>query len=194
MFQPAAMLELEVYHNEQRSMQRIKECSWGYLYNDILSQVVKTSVALYIVELLLKVLKQPENNVDLYAFCEDALMKLEASDNNVAANFPMFFCLHLADFFGFKISIPINMSDPVFLDMLEGEFVQEQPSHPHFLNAKLSYYTAELLKTLNPSELQQLPLNKQIRWELLIKYQEYYALHVPGFGQLKTLQVMHEVL
>ena len=30
MFQPAAILGLEVYHNDQKAMQRIKECSWAF--------------------------------------------------------------------------------------------------------------------------------------------------------------------
>src|SRR5688572_22833392 len=47
LFQPAAILDMEVYHNEQRAMQRIKECTWSVVYQHILSQVVKNSIALY---------------------------------------------------------------------------------------------------------------------------------------------------
>src|SRR5687768_11622626 len=60
LYQPAAVLEMEVYHNEQKAMQRIKECTWSVVYQHILSHVVKNSIALYMVELLYKSLKQPE--------------------------------------------------------------------------------------------------------------------------------------
>lgn len=194
MFQPAAILELEVYHNDQKSMQRIKECSWAFLYQNILSDVIKNSIALYMVELLQKTLKQPEPNSDLFYFSEDALLQLDKAEKNIAANFALFFSLHLADFFGFKISNNASSSDEIYLDLAEGEFVQQQPIHPNFIHGQQALITAELLRTRLPAELDQLKLNKQTRRELLLKYQDYYALHIPDFGKMKTLPVLQEVL
>ena len=71
-FQPSALLDLQVYHNELKNLQRIKEVTWGALYKNILSDVTKNAVALYMVELIYKCLKQPEANPDLFHFCEDA--------------------------------------------------------------------------------------------------------------------------
>lgn len=196
-FQPAALLDMEVYHNDQKSMQRIKECNWAFLYQHILSDVVKNSIALYMVELLFKTLKQPESNSNLFYFCEDALVQLDAADKNITANFALFFSLHLADFFGFKINnrnIESIAAENLFLDLREGDFVQTQPTHAHFIYGQLALTTAELLKIRLPVELDQLKLNQQTRRELLLKYQDYYALHIPDFGQMKTLQVLHEVL
>jgi len=194
MFQAAAILDLEVYHNEQKSMQRIKECSWAFLYQHILSDVIKNSIALYMVELLYKALKQPEANSQLFYFSEDALMQLDTAEKNIAANFALFFSLHLADFFGFKISNNAVSGEVIYLDLREGEFVAEQPTHPNFIHGIHASVTAELLKTRLPAELDQLKLNKQIRRELLLKYQDYYALHIHDFGQMKTLKVLQEIL
>src|ERR1700740_2679585 len=55
-FQPAAILELVVYHKSTQTMQRIKEFSWSYLYKFILSDVIRNSIATYMVELLHKCL------------------------------------------------------------------------------------------------------------------------------------------
>lgn len=197
MFQPAAMLEMEVYHNEQKSMQRIKEYSWAFLYQHIHSDVIKNSIALYMVELLYKTLKQPETNSNLFYFCEDALIQLDSAEKNIAANFALFFSLHLADFFGFRIN-GSNMENIVvenlYLDLREGDFVAQQPVHPNFIHGQYAAVTAELLKMRLPSELEQLKLNQQTRRELLLKFQEYYAMHIHDFGQMKTLLVLHEVL
>jgi DNA repair protein RecO (recombination protein O) len=197
MFQPSAMLEMEVYHNDQKSMQRIKEYNWAFLYQHLLSDVVKNSIALYMVELLFKILKQPEANNNLYYFCEDSLMQLDAAEKNIAANFALFFSLHLADFFGFKIN-GSNMKDiaveNLYLDLREGDFVAHQPTHPDFIHGQQAAITAELLKIRLPAELDQLKLNQQIRRELLMKFRDFYALHIHDFGQMKTLQVLHEVL
>ena len=103
-FQPSAILDLVVYHNEFKNLQRIKEYKWAHLYQHIFSDVRKNSVALFMVELLTKCLKQPEPNPELFYFVEDALVHLDRSGDTVAANFPLFFALHLAVFFGFRIN------------------------------------------------------------------------------------------
>ena len=47
---------------------------------------------------------------------------------------------------------------------------------------------------MQPYELEQFNLNGEIRRILLLRYLEYYALHIHDFGQMKTLMVLHEVL
>jgi DNA repair protein RecO (recombination protein O) len=197
MFQPAAILEMEVYHNAQKSMQRLKEFSWAFLYERIMSDVVKNSIALYMMELLYKTLKQPEANSNLFYFCEDSLLQLDKAAKNIAANFPLFFSIQLADFFGFKINAgnAHEIADEnLYLDLREGDFVSQQPAHPNFIFGRQAAVTAELLNVRLPEELEQIKLNQQTRKELLLKYQEYYAMHIHDFGQMKTLQVLHEVL
>ncbi len=98
-FQPSSILEMEVYHNELKNLQRIKEYKWNYLYKNVLSDVTKNAIALYMIELLQKCLKQPENNIDLFHFCEDAFIQLDIADIAVAANFPLYFSLHFIAFF-----------------------------------------------------------------------------------------------
>lgn len=197
LYQPAAILEMEVYYNEQKTMQRIKECTWSVVYQHILSHVVKNSIALYMVELLYKSLKQPEENATLFYFCEDAFTQLDAAEPQIAANVPLYFTLHLADFFGFKINNnqpPRIDEENYYVDLVEGNFTDDQPIHPHFLKGENAIITAELLNIMQLHELEQLKLNSSKRRELLLKYQDYYALHIQEFGQLKTLQVLHEVL
>src|SRR5215510_5423380 len=59
MFQPSAMLDLVVYHHETKHLNRIREFHWGHIYDQILSDVKKNAVALFMVELLTRCLKQP---------------------------------------------------------------------------------------------------------------------------------------
>ena len=39
LFQPAAMLDLVVYHNELKHLNRIKEFKWAHLYKNIFNDV-----------------------------------------------------------------------------------------------------------------------------------------------------------
>lgn len=197
LFQPASLLNMVVYHHSQKTMQHIKEYSWSFLYKNILSNVVKNSVALLMVELLQKSLKQPEENPELFYFCEDALQQLDNAQASVTANFPLFFLLHLSHFFGFRIydaTATQLQSEDLYLDLQEGNFVTSPPQHIYILQKEDAIITAELLQTMQPNELAQIKLNQQKRRFLLQKYLDYYALHISDFGQLKSWQVLQEVL
>jgi DNA repair protein RecO (recombination protein O) len=193
LFQPGAILDLVAYHNELHHLQRLREFKWSYLYQHIFFDVVKNSVALFMVELLTKTLKQPESNPELFYFAEDAFTHLDKADLQVVGNFPLYFALHLASFYGFRFSDRYT-DQTTFLDLQEGEFVHEHPVHPHFLGPPYSYITSQLLKVMQPHELTQLKLNQDTRRILLQAYKTYYALHFQDFGVMKTLPVLQEVL
>jgi DNA repair protein RecO (recombination protein O) len=192
LFQPAAILDLLVYHNELKNLQRIREVSWAILYQHIFFDVVKNSVALFMVELLQKCLKQPEPNPELFYFIEDSFLHLDASEGRVLANFSLFFALHLAGFFGFRIQDVYSERNSI-LDLREGQFVSELPGHPQVLEGVLSYHTAQLLRVRRPGELQEVPLNQETRRGLLAAYQAFYGLHVPDFGEMRTVGVLQTV-
>ena len=193
MFQPAALLELVVYHNELKNIQRIKEYKWSFLYQHLFFDVIKNAVALFMIELLQKTIKQPESNPELFYFIEDAFLHLDKEDMQVVANYPLFFSLHLATFFGLQFSDRYSAQKP-FLDLQEGEFVQESPLHDYFLAEPYSRITSQLLKVLQPHELGDIKLNHETRRILLQAYQTFYALHIQDFGTMKTLPVLQEVL
>ena len=193
MFQPAAILDLVVYHNELKQLNRIKEYRWGVIYQHILSDVPKNAVALFMVELLTKCLKQPESNPDLFHFVEDCFLFLDNSAGTVTANLPLFFALHLPVHFGFRIAD--NYSEEIcYLDLQEGSFTDVQPRHPHFLEEKQSAVASQLLKVMQPGELEDIKLNHEFRRQLLHRYETYYALHIQDFGTMKSLPVLREVL
>lgn len=99
LFQPTALLDLVVYHQDGRSLNRIKEFQWGHLYEHIFQDVTKNAVALFIVELLTHSLKQPEENHPLFQFTEDCLLHLDQATPGITANLSLFFALHLTHFF-----------------------------------------------------------------------------------------------
>jgi DNA repair protein RecO (recombination protein O) len=193
LFQPSTLLDMVVYHQETKNMQRIRESRWSVLYQDIFRDVRKNAVALFMVELLQKCLKQPEAHPDLFHFMEDALMQLDNAGPMEAANFPLYFALHLAHFFGYRISDDHDGDNPV-LDLREGEFVPEPPVHPDWVGGQQSETISQLLKCLHPSELSQIPLNQDLRRQLLRSLLLFYALRNADFGALRSIPVLQEVL
>lgn len=193
LFQPAAILDLIVYHNELKNLQRIREFKWSCIYVHLLSEVRKNAVALFMIELLTKCLKQPEANPELFEFTEDALLHLDRSTDLVAANFPLFFAIHLPGFFGLRMNDNYSEKNNI-LDLQEGSFVDIKPSHPYFIDAKEAKVTSDILKVMQPEELEQVYLNHDFRRNLLSAYERYYSLHIQEFGMVRSLPVLSEIL
>jgi DNA repair protein RecO (recombination protein O) len=193
MFQPSAILELEAYHNDLKNLQRLKEFRWGYLYQHVLSDIRKNAVAMFMIELLTKCLKQPETNSELFNFAEDALHHLDTANEKVTANFPLFFALHVAVFFGFRISDEFSETHH-YLDLEEGTFSKNQPGHSHYLQDKEAAAVSHILKIMQPEELEEVLLNQEARRRIMHALEEYYALHIADFGHMKTVPVLREVM
>ena len=193
LYLPASLVEMEVYHNEKTTLHRIRECNRSFVFNNVLTDIVKNSIAIFMMELLNKLLKQPEPNADLYYFCEDVLMQLDDAPAKISSNIPLFFALHVSHFFGFRIDDNYNEECNI-LDLQEGFFTNETPPHNFYLSDENALVTSELLKISLPTELEQIKLNHLKRRALLNKYMEYYSIHISEFGSMKTLMVLQEVL
>ena len=192
-FQPSSMLEMEVYHNELKSLQRIKDVKWSAVYQSILSHVTKNAVALYMVELLQKCLKQPETNEDLFHFCEDAFLQLDNADKEMTANFAIYFSIQVAQIMGFRLLDNYSEKKNIF-NLHEGSFSDENTAAPNHLNKELSFHISELLKAVHPKDLAEIKLNRHIRSAILKILEDYYIWHVPEFGSMKTMRILSEVL
>lgn len=193
LFQPSAILDLVVYHNELKNLQRIKEFKWGHLYTRIFFDVPRNAVSLFMVELLLRSLKQPESNASFYHFVERAFLDLDTADEPTTAVFPLHFALRLCSRYGFGLRDSYSEKSNI-LDLQEGEFVKERPPHPHFLEGVYSRLTSELLKAATPSDAGRIRMNRETRRTMLHAYEIFYALHIQDFGGLKTLPVLEAVL
>lgn len=192
-FQPAAILDMVVYHNELKNLQFVKEYQWDYLYQHVLFDVVKNSVATYIVEILLHSLKQPEANAELFYLIEDTFKQLDKGNALFTANLPLYFMLHLSSELGFRIQGNYSKQTSV-LDLREGLFTDDIPAHPYYLINEQSRITSELNSINFYSDLENFQLNRSIRKELLVAYQQFMALHIENFSEVRSLSVLQEVL
>jgi DNA repair protein RecO (recombination protein O) len=196
-FQPAAILDLEVYHNEFKQLNRIREYRFATVYQQIFTDVLKNGVAAYMIELLGKCLKQPEDNYGLFAFAEDCLLALDKCNDKVMANFPVFFAIQLTHFLGFLpqgLSADINLSGNLVFDVQEGIFTDAPVFHHSSLEKKYALILAELLQVRQPSELSEINANAEARRTILDMMEVYYSLHVQDFGNMRSLSVLKEIM
>lgn len=191
-FQPAAMLDMVVYHNEFKHLNYIKEYQWGYLYQHVLFDVVKNTVAMYIVEMMQRSLKQPEANPAMYYLVEDTLKQLDKGNATLTGNLPLYFTLHLCGELGFRIQGQYDINTPV-LDLKEGQYISDKPAHPHYIEGHPAKTTSDFLAINFYNDLENFHITRTMKRELLQAYQNYIALHVQDFGEIKTLPVLQEL-
>lgn len=191
-FQPAAILDMIVYHNELKNLNFIKDYQWAHLYQNLLFDVIKNTVSMYIVEMLQHSLKQPEASPELFFLTEDTLKQLDTATSTLTANLPLYFSLHLAGELGFRIQGEYSFQTP-FLDLQEGQFIAEKPSHSYYLEKQLAEATSQLLSINFYNDLENIHFSRFTRKDLIIAYQNYIAIHVQDFGEIKSLPVLQEI-
>ena len=192
-FQPGAILDLVVYHHEQKSLQRIKEYKWAHLYESLLFDVIKNSILLFIIELISKTIKQPESNPDLFAFLEEGFMWLDKHSIEKSASFPIYLSIHLSSFLGFQILANNKAEDHIF-HISEGKFSEEASVNSIFFEGESVILLKELMNVMHPDDLTEIPLNRKHRQEILEMMEAYYKAHIPEFGHMKTLPILKQIL
>lgn len=193
MLQPAAILEMVVYHHPTRQLQMIREARWSIVYSGLMGSITRHTIALYMVELLHHCLRQPEPHETLFEFVSSNLLMLDQCDGPVMANLPLYFTLKLAGWMGFLPEGQFSESRP-YLDLREGVFCAEPPVHGMYLDEAMSKITQVILEQENPVTLYRIKLNHLQRRALLNDYIRFYQYHFNEFGKLKTLPVLQEVL
>jgi DNA repair protein RecO (recombination protein O) len=192
-FQPGAVLEMEVYHNELKNLQFIKEYKWSYLYDKVLFDVVRNAVVQFMIELFLHAVKQPEANPELFYLLEGSLLGADKGSDATVANLPLYFILHLATESGFELRGSYSKQSS-FLDLKEGIYTESEPSHSDFVSGMLATSVSAIQHIKFYNDLESIKLSRQTRRQILDALLQYIAFHITDFRELKSLVVLREVL
>ncbi len=192
-FQPGSMLDMEVYNNNLKNLQFIKEYKWNYLYKQVLFDVVRNAIAQFMIELFQCSIKQPEANPELFYLLEGNLMQADKAVYATVANLPLYFTLHLAAESGFGIQGNFSDNTPV-LDLKEGMFIEDEPLHLQYISGKFAEIISKIQHINFYNDLENIKLNTEIRRQILDILLQYISLHVTEFKELKSLKILQEVL
>ena len=193
-FQPAAILEMEVYHNHLKNLQFIKEYKWGYLYKRVLFDVVRNAIAQFMIELFQHAIKQPEANPELFYLLEGSLLEADKGSDTIAANLPLYFILHLATESGFQLQGNYSNTIAAVLDLKEGVYIEAEPSHADFVTGFIAETISKIQHIQFYNDLENIKLNRQKRRQILEALLLYISFHITDFKELKTLPVLQEIL
>jgi len=188
--QPLSLLEMEVYRREHGGLQYAAEIVNRPAYSSIPFHMAKSSVTLFLNEVVYKAIREEEANPLLFDFLHHALRWLDAAEP-LNPDFHLLFLVQLSRFLGFFPQRNYSAHEPCF-DLQEGRFISGLPPHGHFMDPAQGALFAHLLQA--PLQvMESLPMSSAIRNELTAKLLEYYSLHLSGFGNIKSHAVLETV-
>jgi DNA repair protein RecO (recombination protein O) len=189
LLQLGTIVELVAYIREETKMNRVKEVHAAMVYTTIPFKILKSSVALFMVELAQKTVKESESNPSLFEFLATSFYHLDTTTESVL-NLPIAFMVHLSEYLGFQ---PTTNERPNFFDLKDGQFFAEEPLHQYFLNPIYSQLLIQFLET-DLENVHLIEINGADRRYLLMRLCDYYRMHATNFQIPNTIAVLQEVL
>lgn len=192
--QPMSLLVMEVNHHENGGLQHLIEISNQPAYTNIPADMMKSSMVLFMNEVVYKAVKEEEANPLMFDFLVHAMLWLDTMEP-VTPDFHLIFLVQFTRFLGFFPEVNTNAlhtDKELFFDLVEGRFLPVIPAHSHFMNTALSQQFATVLKA-SLQQQEELKISIVTKRELIEKIIEYYELHLSGFGVMKSHKVLEAV-
>ncbi|MGA2408166.1 MAG: DNA repair protein RecO [Bacteroidales bacterium] len=190
LFQPMFILDLEMYYKTSREMHILKEFSVSFTPYDIYSNIKKSSVAIFLGEVLTSVLKEESPHDEMFDYIEDSIKYFERCKEGFA-NFHIAFLAGLSSFLGFEPGPRLNKDD-AFFDMMNGIFVPIPPVHGNYANEEITNILADFF-VASYDNISKISLTGNLRNDVLETLVRFYSLHLPGLKKIKSLEVLKEV-
>ena len=184
-FQPMTILEIEANHKNKGTLEHFKEIKIATPFQSIHLDIFKSTIVMFISEIVHHSIHEEEKNESLFVFLEAALQWLDEHDE--MANFHLILMLEMTKYFGFYPDT--SDMDMPFFEMNEGVFT------PFHAAGSLSEHESNLFKKLialkfdNNQKVFHV-IERQLLLKILI---DYYAYHLDGFKRPKSLEVLKEV-
>lgn len=190
LFRPLCLVYLVVFHKEAPQLQRIKEITITAPTLQIGADIRKTSIAIFISELLLHVFRRQETSPATFDYIYDAIIRLDGIDENFSG-FHLQFMLQLTQHLGFSPTRNISDSNPYF-SLREGTFQKDFDPALQCLDKEVSRYFY-ILSDPDMTHSSTLPISPSIRNKMISACLDYYKYHIAGFGELKSLAVLESI-
>ncbi len=187
MFQPLTQLELVAIHKNKGTMEYLQEARILNHYSSLHTNVIKSTLVLFLSEVLKSAIQEEEQNEHLYHYLENTFNWLDLHEN--IANFHLLFMLNLTQYLGFFPEyVQGNRS---YFNMVDGVF-QENNTSPYCIDGPNMLLLKRLIGT-KFDELEEIQLTKTGRSNFLNMMLSYYQLHIESFKKPKSLGVLNEI-
>ena len=172
LYQPLTLLDLVVYHKENANILRIKEVKCFHPYSTLHQDVKKSTMAMFINELINKTVKDESHASELHGFISSSLVSLDEASSNYE-NFHLIFLIKLSRLLGFGIhhanEILANREADEKITTLLNQLIDKEYFDPVTM-------TIAQRRTI---------------LDLLLKF---FHTHIDTMGEIKSVAVLKEVL
>mgnify|MGYP003575174942 FL=1 len=189
--QPLHLLDMVVYHKVNAQLQRVSEARPSPVFKSIPYDVIKNTIVQFLNEVLYKSIRQQGAEDALFSFIYNAISWFDETEKP-SANFHLAFLLKLSRFLGFAPHEQTR-KDQKYFDLQEGEFTSLMPIHPYFIEKTEADFFLLLFST-SFEKIFEIKIDNATRRFLLDKILIYYTLHTASFGQVKSHQVLEDIL
>jgi len=186
--QPLDRLELVVTEDARHEMHTVREWRVERPYQHVRSDHARALVLLFAQEVFHRTLREEASDRELFDLVQLALEEIDSSVD--LTHLPLLLLLRLAGPLGFQPQRPTGSVE--HFDLREGRFLSARPMHGPCMDGETSRAFAELMRAEAVGERPNISATS--RKELLEQLLAYFRMHVEGFGQLRSPEVIHAVL
>lgn len=189
LYQPLFALEYEGVISDKSDLHRMRDVQSGIVLQSTPYDVRKSTIALFIAEVLYRLVGESQADQLLFDFVWGSVEALDTMEQGVA-NFHLWFMAHLSRFLGFS---PGNeYVEGCWFDMREGLYTPIRPTHDKVINAHYTKLFNDLLDC-DVLHLAEIGLNRTERSDILSALVEYYALHLDTIRRVQSLQIFQSL-
>jgi DNA repair protein RecO (recombination protein O) len=184
-FQPLTIIEIEANHKNKGTLEHFKEIRLAHSYYSINSDIVKSTIVIFLSEILHHAIKEEEKNQSLFSFLETALLWFDTHQETT--NFHLILMMEVTKYLGFYPDLT-ELDFPYF-DSKEGYFTPFQS-----INSLTEHETHLFKRLLQLKFDSDQKIFAGIERQLLLKILlDFFTLHLDGFKKPKSLDVLTEV-
>ena len=187
-FFPLNIISLNYSYNENKNLGYIKEVKSEFLFDSIYTDVQKSSVIVFLSEILNNVFKEElQKNQDLFNFLLNSLLWYDKTKNcNI---YHIKFLVELTKFIGFYPNIK-NKND-IYFCLESGTSTNVKPINEFIKGEDLRLFNN--LLGMKFEDLNTMRISRKSRARILNKIIDYYSLHLQMFKTPKSINVFTEV-
>lgn len=189
LFQPMFVVEFEAVSSPKAQMDTLREVHSAIPLESLPFDIVKSTIALFMAEVLYRLVRDVEPQSPLFDFVCDVVQSLDEAQSGVA-NYHLKFMVELSRHMGFYPSSDYREGD--VLDIREGVFVNHEPSHGEYMSAENSRTLARFMTT-DFDELESVPMNRTARDAFLMAMLEYFDYHLDSVRNIRSVEILRTV-
>lgn len=173
----------------------LKEIRSSYVYRNLYDDIRKSTVAMFLAEVMAKTITQSEQD---HVFYDKISRALRLFDSNLGpmSDFHLYFLLEMSLFLGICPRLSQHPSD-VYFDLNEGCFTSCIPPHSEYMSLRTTSDLKKLMDAyLNSGSdfpLDDVLLSGEARSSLLKSLVRYLSIQTGVQGNFQSLDILHEV-